>query len=156
MKLKHLLSASLCAVLFLGSITKTQAQDYKSSLGLGIDFGSGATFVGPSYKHFFNARSAFQGEVLFASGSSLIQAFYQYHLPIKEAPELKFYFGGGVGFNIVQGGSAFLLRPVSGLDYKLKQAPLVLNFDWRPVLILVDEVSAFEPARFGLGLKYSF
>jgi hypothetical protein len=56
----------------------------------------------------------------------------------------------------VQGGSAVLLRPMSGLDYKLKQAPLAFNFDWRPVLILVDEASVFEPVRFGVGLKYSF
>ena len=155
MKNKFLLSTFCLTVILLGLISEVNAQNSKNSVGLGLDFGAGSTFVGPTYKHFFNAKSAFQGEVLFASGSALIQAFYQYHLPIKEAAGLQFYIGGGPGF-LVSGGSAFLLRPMTGLDYKLKQTPLSVNLDWRPVMIFVDEVSDFEPVRFGLGVKYTF
>jgi hypothetical protein len=93
---------------------------------------------------------------LFASGGTLVEAFYQYHMPIKEAPGLKFYVGGGPGAILAPGVSALVFRPMAGLDYKFKGAPLAINFDWRPLLVLIDEASGFEPARFGLGLKYSF
>ena len=41
------------AALFTMSITNAKAQDYKTAAGLAIDFGDGATLVGPHIKHFF-------------------------------------------------------------------------------------------------------
>lgn len=155
MKFKHLRSTFFLAVFFLGTSASVNAQDYKTAAGLGIDFGLGRSLVGPSLKRFVTPRSALQGELLLGSGVSIIQGLYQYHLPIKEVQGLKFYFGGGPGAIFVPGDAAIFLRPTSGLEYKMK-APLVLHFDWRPILILDQEVLDFEPVRFGLGLKYSF
>jgi hypothetical protein len=156
MKLKkRLFRLFTLAFLFtLGS--KAYAQDYKTSLGLGIDFGTGATMVGPSVKHFFNPASALQAEILFGGNSTLIQAFYQHHFPVKGATGLNFYVGGGPGVNLYDGGSTFVIRPMTGLEYKIREAPIAFNFDWRPGLFLYDGGSDFEPARFGIGMKYTF
>lgn len=157
MKLKHLLPALFSATLLFSSTSGVKAQDYKNAVGVGLEFGYGQAFGGPTYKHFFNARSAFQGEVLLTGGGAMMQAFYQYHLPIKNASGLRVYFGGGPGLYVVPGlASFFSLRPMAGLDYKVKQTPLTLNLDWRPVLLVEDDFSDFEPKKFGLGLKYSF
>lgn len=80
--MKSLFKLAILAI-FVSLSTNANAQDYKTSLGLGIDFGTGATMVGPSVKHFFNKNAAIQGDVLFGGSSTLIQAFYQHHFPVK-------------------------------------------------------------------------
>ncbi len=149
--------------IFFALNTNVNAQDYRTSLGLGIDFGNGITLVGPSVKHFFNKNAAIQGEVLFGGNSTIIQAFYQHHFPVKGAPNLNFFVGGGPGINFGGSGvnpydneSAVLLKPMAGLEYKIKEAPLAFNFDWRPTLYLYNGWSEIEPARFGIGIKYTF
>lgn len=153
--MKSALNLAILAILFSLS-TNVHAQDYKTSLGLGIDFGTGPAWVGPSVKHFFNKNAAIQGEVLFGGNSTLIQAFYQHHFPVKEASNLNFYVGGGPGIELYGYGSTVLLRPMAGLEHKLKEAPLTFNFEWRPTLFLYDGVNEIEPARFGIGIRYSF
>jgi hypothetical protein len=153
--MKSLFKLAILAI-FVSLGTNTKAQSYKTSLGLGIDFGTGATMVGPSVKHFFNKSSAIQGDVLFGGSSTLIQAFYQYHFPVKGTPNLNFYVGGGPGIDLYNYGSTVSIKPMAGLEYKIKEAPLTFNFDWRPTLFLYDGVNEIEPARFGLGIKYTF
>lgn len=156
MNIKKLIFTITAGIFLLALSPAAKAQDYKTSLGLGIDFGTGATMVGPSVKHFFNPNDAINGDILFGGNSTLIQAFYQHHFPVKGAAGLKFYVGGGPGVNLYEGGSTFLIRPMAGLEYKVKDAPIAFNFDWRPGLFLYDGGSEFEPARFGLGIKYTF
>ncbi|SDM28678.1 hypothetical protein SAMN05421813_1098 [Daejeonella rubra] len=149
---------SLCKLVILTTFfslsNNVNAQDYKTSLGLGIDFGTGSTMVGPSAKYFFTKNSAIQGDVLFGGNSTLIQAFYQHHFPVIGAPTLNFIVGGGAGIELYNYGSTVLLKPTAGLEYKIKEAPLAFNFDWRPTMFLLD--GAIEPARFGIGIKYTF
>ncbi|MBK0382943.1 hypothetical protein I5M32_08220 [Pedobacter sp. SD-b] len=133
------------------------AQSYTTSAGLGIDFGTGQTLVGPTLKHFFNANNAIEADILFGSNNTLIAAYYQYHQDFKGASGLKWYLGGGPAVNLYSGGSSFFLRPMVGLDYKIDNAPLALSFDWRPSIYLGDTVGdRFTAGRFGLGFKYVF
>jgi hypothetical protein len=60
------------AALFTLGISNAKAQDYKTAGGLAIDFGDGATLVGPHIKHFFNANGAIEGDVLFANHVTFI------------------------------------------------------------------------------------
>lgn len=154
--MKKLLFTLIAGAALLTTGLNAQAQTYKTGAGLGIDFGNGATQVGPSIKHFFTGNSAVEGDILFGGGATLIQAFYQYNAPIKGAPGLQWYLGGGPGINIYDGGSTFMLRPMAGLDYKISGAPIGFNFDWRPALGFYDGGSDFEAGRFGLGIKYIF
>lgn len=155
--MKKLLFTLIAAgAFFAATPNEAKAQNYKTSLGLGIDFGNGATLVGPSIKHFFNANSAIEGDVLFGSNSTVIQAFYQYHGQVSGAKGLAWYVGGGPGVDLYDGGSNFLLRPMVGLDFKIPSAPIAFAFDWRPAIQFFDNDTNFEAARFGLGIKYTF
>lgn len=154
---KILFSILAAGGLFVFSTNSAFAQSYKTAAGLGLDFGTGQTLVGPSLKHFFNGNSAGQVDLLFGSHYTNIGAYYQYHFPIKGADGLKAYVGGGPSIGLYSGGSEFLLRPMAGLDYKISGAPIALNFDWRPTIYLGDGGGdTFTPARFGLGIRYTF
>ncbi|ADV50144.1 hypothetical protein Celal_2866 [Cellulophaga algicola DSM 14237] len=142
-------------VLCVFGLSQLRAQsDYKMAAGLGIDFGSGQTYVGPSAKFFLAPDAAIEADVLFASGSTLIQAFYEYHGAIESTDGLKWYAGVGPGVTLYDGGSNFLIRPLVGLDFKFNTVPLALTFDWRPALGFNGDGSDFEAARFGLGFRY--
>ncbi|SFH35106.1 hypothetical protein [Pedobacter insulae] len=144
--------------LFTVNMTGAKAQDYKTGLGLAIDFGDGATLVGPHIKHFFNANGAINGEVLFGNHFTRIQGMYQHHSEFKGADGLKWYIGGGPAVDLYDGGSSFYLVPTAGLDLKVKSAPIALSFDWRPNIYLGDSYGGnrFIAGRFGLGIRYSF
>lgn len=152
--MKKILVVAFALTLFC--TTATQAQTYKTALGLGIDFGDGATLVGPTIKHFFKENHAVEGDVLFGGRSTFIQAFYQYHQDFPNAKNLQWYLGGGPSLQLYSGGSSFYLRPMAGLDYKINDVPLALSFDWRPLIYLGNNSfgSRFTAARFGLGFKY--
>lgn len=148
---------------------------YKNSIGLGIDFGTGPTLVGPSFKHFFNGNSAIQAEALFGNHTTRIQAFYQYHQRISGAKGLNWYIGGGPGLDFNDENyygyykyndkyydkyyghsyTQFLLMPQVGLDFKIPGAPIALDFDWRPTAFVGDN-SHFEAGRFGFGFRFTF
>lgn len=154
---KKLLSIVFLSGLLFSITTTAQAQSsYKTAMGLGIDFGTGSTLVGPNVKHFFSEKDAGQFDILFGNGNTLLEAFYLYHGQFPNAAGLKWYLGAGPGVNLYKGGSNFLLRPAVGLDYKINDVPLNFSFDWKPWLIFGNGGSHFEPARFGLNFRYAF
>lgn len=142
--------------LFALGLSQTNAQsDYSTAVGLGIDFASGGTFVGPSAKFFLSGESAIQAEVLFESGVTAVTGLYEYHGAINNADGLKWFAGAGPTLWFVDGGigTQFALRPVVGLDYKINSVPLAFSFDWRP-FIGVSEYLGNEVGAFGLGIRY--
>lgn len=152
---------ALIAVFLMFSSTDASAQSaansssYRNAIGLGIDFGEGSTLVGPSYKHFFSENNVGKFEVLFGDGLAILQGFYEYHKEFDGADGLRWFAGVGAGAAIAENNSAFLLRPIGGLDYKLTGAPLSFSFDWRP-LISIGDGSDFSAPRFGLGIRFCF
>lgn len=154
--MKRLFTIIGCMALFALTTTSVKAQNYKTGLGLGIDFGDGATLVGPSIRHHFSPKAAIQGDVLFGGNSTIIQAFLQYNSSIPGAKGLDWYLGGGPSIQLYDGGSSFYLVPMIGLDYKFTGAPLALALDWRPRLYIGDSNSDFNAGRFGLGFRYTF
>ena len=173
--LKKFVSAALFfAVLQLGVSQDAQAQkrmtskksfagsNYTTAVGMHIDFGSGGTWVGPAVKHFFNENSAGEAQLLFASGSIVLGAEYQYNAPIPNAGGLNWYAGLGPAIAFATGdnkdaggGTDLMLRPLAGLDYKIDNVPLNFAFDWRPAFFLTHGTT-FTAARFGLGMRYAF
>ena len=152
--MKKLLFIFAIAVFLSLGFNNLKAQSYKTGLGLAIDFGDGATFVGPHIKHFVNQNGAINGEILFGSNSTLLQAMYQYHGNIKEVNGLNWYLGGGPSLQLYDSGSSFYLIPMAGVDLKFKGAPIAASFDWRPRLHFGNSNSDFNPGRFGLGFRY--
>jgi hypothetical protein len=140
--------------LFIIGLSQVNAQsDYKKAVGLGIDFGTGFTLVGPSAKYFFKENQVAQAEVLFGSGITGVTFLYQYYGNIPSGNGLKWFAGIGPSFIFIGGGTTFSARPNVGLDYKLDTIPLSFSFDWRPDIIISDD-GGFQVARFGLGIRY--
>ncbi len=138
------------------SISKVQAQTYKTGAGLMVDVGDGTTLVGPHIKHFFSGNNAGEFSVLFGGDATTIQALYQFNKGIGGAQGLMWYIGLGPAVSFGDGDSVFSIVPVAGLDYKISGAPLDLFFDWRPRVWFYDNNSDFIAGRFGLGLRFTF
>ena len=163
--MKKLITILSCAALFACTMTTVKAQNYKTSLGLGLDFGDGSTLAGPSIRHHFSRNGALQGEVLFGGNTTVIQGFLQYNDKVKGAPGLDWYIGGGPKVQIYDRNryffndnyTAIYLVPMVGLDYKIKGAPLALAFDWRPSIYVGDNpFLGTEAGRFGIGFRFVF
>lgn len=145
------------AIALVFSVTMNAQSTYTTALGLGIDFGNNATFVGPSVKHFFAENHAGQAEVTFENSVTAITALYQYHDGFNGADGLQWFAGGGTSIFLFDGGSSFALRGTLGLDFKINNVPLAFSFDWRPALSLDSDVEdKFEAGAFGLGARYVF
>lgn len=129
--------------------------NYTTALGLGIDFGDGATLVGPSIKHFFNGPHAGLGEFTFGNHITSFTALYQYNGAIANANGLLWYVGIGPSIMFADNYSEFMLRPNVGLDYKINDVPLTFTFDWRPIISFEEYADTFTPGRFGLGVRFA-
>ena len=154
MKKLFTMAALVSASIF--GLSTMNAQSYKTGLGIMVDVGDGSTLVGPHVKHFFNANSAAEADVLFGNGVTFIQALYQYNASITGAQGLNWYIGVGPGVALSGngGGSFFYIRPTVGLDFKVPGAPLSLSADWRPAFLL-SEGGGNSIGRFGLGFKFT-
>lgn len=150
---KQLIKVTLVAIMSLGAFMANAQSDYQSAVGLGLDFGEGRTFVGPSFKHFFNARSAGDAELLFGGRTTMVNLLYQYHGDIENATGLKWFAGIGPSILFGSGYSDVAIRPMAGLDYKFKDVPLSFSLDWRPYIGFGDG-DGFLAGRFGLGFRY--
>lgn len=153
--MKKLLSFILIMALF-GTMGLKAQSSYIWAGGLGIDFSSDFTFVGPSGKYFFSEEHAIQAELTFESNVTGITALYEYHQEFAGAEGLKWFVGGGPSLLFFGRGigTELALRPTAGLDYKIANVPLAISFDWRPIVALGDLRN--EVGAFGLGVRYVF
>lgn len=152
--LTAIFSVVICTLTFNDVAAQKSGSIYNTALGLGIDFGSGGTYVGPSIKHFFTKNNVGKAEVLFGD-ASLLSLYYQYHGDIENAAGLKWTLGLGGTVIFYSPDVSFGFRPTAGLDYKIPNVPLAFEFDWRPY-VGVSEGNDFEAARFGFGFRYCF
>lgn len=154
--MKHLIKSILAAGVMLFGFQSVNAQTYKTSGGILIDVGDGATLAGPHVKHFFSGNNAGEFSLLFGGNTTTIQALYQYNQDFKGANGLMWYVGAGPAISFSNGNSAFSIVPVAGLDYKISGAPIDLFFDWRPRIWISNGYSDFLAGRFGLGARFTF
>ncbi|MFD0792214.1 hypothetical protein ACFQZX_01220 [Mucilaginibacter litoreus] len=151
--MKKLFLLFATAFLYFGNTAK--AQTGQTSAGLTVDFGDGATLVGPAIRHNFTANGVGQAELTFGGDQTYVGAFYQYQDRIRNAGGLNWYLGVGPQLGFGSGSTDFYIRPMAGLDYKLDNTPIDLSFDWRPAFYVGDN-SNFTAARFGLGFRFVF
>ncbi len=144
----------LCAAIALFGFNDVKAQDYEIAVGLGLDFGSGFTFVGPSGKFALSDVVTVQGELMFESGVTGLTGLIAYNGSFDGAEGLSWFAGGGVSALFFGNGfgTEFALRPTAGLEYKIADVPLAFSFDWRPFIGLGDINN--EIGAFGLGVRY--
>ena len=139
-----------------GSVSVKAQTSYKAALGLGVEAIGNATLVGVTGKYFFTANHVGQADLLFEDGITAITALYSYHKGFTGASGLRWYAGAGPSIFLFDGGeNIFALRPHLGLDFKINGVPIVLNFDWRPAIVLSQDADN-EIGAFGFGLQFAF
>jgi len=144
------------AFVALASQAAMAQTSYKGAIGLGIDLWDSATFVGPSGKYFFSSNHVGQADLGFEDNATLITLLYSYHDEFNGAPGLRWYAGIGPSIVLIDDfDNIFALRPHAGLDFKIDGVPIVLNFDWRPAVVLSDSGDG-EAGAFGFGIRYAF
>lgn len=150
--MKKLVAFTLLLSVFV--VAQSRAQDYELAGGLGFDFGGGYTLIGPSAKYFFTEEHAAQAEILFETNLTVINGFYEYNSTIAEVDGLNWFAGGGISLWLFGNGfgSELALRPKAGVEYVIEDVPLVVSFDWRPIIGIGDLNN--KAGAFGLSVKY--
>lgn len=128
---------------------------YGNAVGLGIDFGTGATGAGIGFKHFFNDQDAVEAGLIFFNNTPALGMYYQYNGDIENAGGLKWYVGMGPQFFFGKRTTDIAARAMVGLDFKIPEVPLDFAFDWRPYFRF-NNGTEFIAARFGLGIRFAF
>lgn len=148
---------SFVFVLTLMLVFSAKAQtSYKGAVGLGIDLYDNATFVGPSAKYFFSSNHVGQADLGFEDNATILTFLYSYHKQFDGAPGLRWYAGIGPSIILIDDfDNIFSLRPHAGLDFKIDGVPIVVNFDWRPAIVISDAGDG-EAGAFGFGIQYAF
>ncbi|MCL6523136.1 MAG: hypothetical protein K6T34_00615 [Thermoflavifilum sp.] len=155
----------ICFFFFLGSavVLTAQAQRsyrsgtfYRTSIGLGVDFGDGATGVGISAKHFFTPHDAGEANLLFFPGDLTgLNVLYAYHGYFSGASGLTWYLGMGPQLFFDQQETDFGVRPMLGIDLKIPAAPLNMSFDWRPYIQFTHGTGSIA-GRFQFAFRFAF
>ncbi len=128
----------------------------RNALGLRVDFGTGATGIGPNYKRYFSKNVALDASLIFFEGNlTSLVGQVEKHFIMPSDPGLSLYVGAGPQLLFSRSNTALALVPVGGIEYNIPATPINLSFDWRPSLFLSPDADA-EAGRFGLSLRIRF
>ncbi|MFC4230845.1 hypothetical protein ACFOW1_03010 [Parasediminibacterium paludis] len=148
--------------LALSQITNAQSMGSDYQTAIGIKFYPTALSV----KHFIAPNKAIEGLGYFYNDGTRVTGLYELHYDINGVEGLKWYIGPGahIAFwnddwkknNPTRNSSlAIGVDGILGVDYKIKNAPLNISFDWQPSLNLIG-YTYFEAGWGGLGVRYTF
>ena len=156
------------SILFILPVLFATALSAQTNLGssyktaLGVKVYPGAVTV----KHFTGANTALEGLGYISSDGFRLTGLYELHYPLGSVDGLQWYVGGGGHLGIWsdtwknryptrEGGMALGVDGVLGIDYKIKDAPLNLSFDWQPSFNVIG-YNYFEGGWGGLAIRYTF
>jgi hypothetical protein len=154
------------ALVFLAGISfsnRSDAQDYKTGLGVRLSSSSAMVNNSVSIKHFINEKTAIEGLLSFGDPLAL-GALVEFHKPLAAAGLTYFYGAGGYlafvkTYNPTKQKNEtepnIGAQGVIGLDYKFTNIPLNLSLDWKPELNIVTDIN-FEPAAIGFTARFTF
>jgi hypothetical protein len=164
--MKKLITYSIILGSFLLISKQSNAQDYKTAVGLKF----GGYENGFSVKYFVADFAALEGELGFRDHGVVITGLYEFHQEAFGVKELKFYYGAGAHIGAVGSGtyqtfdgnnkvydSGHLLIGIDGivgLEYIIPKSPIAVSLDLNPRIELAT--GPFIDLAPGLGLKYTF
>jgi hypothetical protein len=164
--MKKILLFSLISVSFLLISKRSNAQDYKTAVG--VKFGGFEN--GVSIKYFAMSDVAFEGDIGFREHGVVFTGLYEIHQQAFGLAELKFYYGAGAHLGAIGSGvyqrfngdnetynKAEILLGVDGvlgLEYMIPKSPIAISLDLNPRAELAT--GPFFDIAPGLGIKYTF
>ncbi len=149
---------STCIALIFLILSKGEAQNYRTALGVRLSSANADVNNSITFRQFINQNSAIEGLLCF--GDPLAIGVLYERFKGLSAAGLSYFWGGGgyVTFprnnpdkttsNIGLGAQGII-----GLDYKFNNFPLNLSLDWKPELLLVNNIN-FQPAAIGLSARF--
>ena len=146
----QLISLALTMVLALWTMD-LKAQPYGHSVGIRAGYSSGI-----SYKGFrLHRMGAYEANILYNRHGFNLSAFYEHHLEPFRNERILVYLGGGAFGGDWDEEFSMGVLAVAGIEYTIRDVPLNLGLDWRPMLN-VYRVFAADFLDFGLCIRYRF
>ena len=136
--------ALLSTALMFAIIVSARGQEYIDALGIRAGESYGIT-----YKHFFNEKLAVEASLLSRWHGISSMGLLEWNYPLLDIRGLNWYLGAGPGFGywsynnatkwLDPGKSVFAggIIPIVGLEYNLKDVPLAIGLDWKPVFNII-------------------
>ncbi len=141
----------------------SQAQNYKTALGVRLSSRNAMVNNSVSIKHFINEKTAIEGLVSFGDPLAF-GALIERHKPLA-SEGLSWFYGAGAYLAFVKNVNVNTQKTstdpnlgamgIVGLDYKFTNIPLNLSLDWKPELNIVSDIN-FEPAAIGFSARFTF
>lgn len=151
----------LSLVLAFFIVAMSNAQDYKTGIGLRGGLSSGLTI-----KHFVSKKAAFEGLLSTRWRGVDITGLYEIHNQAFDVRRLNWYYGFGAhlgfwnGSNTYWGnqGSQYTILGIDGIlgiEYNFEEIPINLGLDWKPAFNLVG-FQGFWGDGGALSIRYIF
>jgi hypothetical protein len=129
----------ITSLVFICLISLSNAQDYKTGVGLRVGFYNGLTV-----KHFISRKSALEAQLASRWKGFDITGLYELHDQAFSTERLKWFigFGGHMGFwngdNTTWGNAdtnytVIGVDGILGIEFSLREIPLNIGLDWKPV-----------------------
>lgn len=141
----------LLLVIATAFATASQAQNYKTAIGLRLSSNDATVNNSVSIKEFINRVVAL--EAMFSIDPAAVGILAEVHQPVSSLPGFRFLFGGG-GYVGLKNGITLGGQGILGLDYKFTKIPLNMTVDWKPELNFTEELR-FEPAAVGITARFT-
>lgn len=135
----------LTVLIFFSALALTNAQDYRT--GVGLRAGSPA---GLTVKHFISNRTAIEGLLATRWGGFVITGLFEAHRPFADVDQLKWYYGLGAHIGFWNGSynrsywgdpnTAYTVVGIDGIlgiEYSFTEIPLNIGLDWKPAFNIV-------------------
>lgn len=141
--MKEMKKIFLILALASAVMISSNAQDYKTSLGLRAGLPVGVTI-----KHFLNETSAIEGILASRWSGFVVTGLFEFEKWTGEYPGLNWYWGPGAhlgfwnsGYNprldITYSGPVIGIDAILGLEYTFDEIPLNLSLDLLPTVNLI-------------------
>lgn len=152
--------ATFLFFLFFANITN--AQLYKSALGIRLGYTNGIT-----YKTFIKPKAAFEGIATFRNRGFGITGLYEVHGRAFNSRDFNWLIGGGghiYGWNRGYYNRKYVdnernyvigLDGILGLEAKLRTVPLAISVDWKPTVDFIN-YSGYTGDEVALSLRYTW
>ena len=163
---------ALIFILAMLSISISQAQDYKNTIGVRL----GGLTSGLNYKHKLSSGNAWEGIATFGYRSALLTGLYEVHRPIESSNGLFWYYGGGGHLGmfsdrgsywiykehgnriyVAEKGSSILVPGVDfilGIEYKFTNAPFSIGLDLKPFVDIKEVPFAYMDGALNLRIAF--
>lgn len=130
-------------------------QKKNNALGLRFEGDGIGNNIGFSLKHKYKTDVFLEGIVHLYNNDLGLTGLYEKYMTLSSDGALDFFYGGGAGITIGNGGFTAGITGIAGLCYTFKDIPIDISLDWRPTLEVIPDPYLY-PKLIGLSVRYTF